>query len=209
MKKVGFGIFTWNGEERRSQRYGFFALLSSNYNEDVRCSVELDREALNAFAGQRVRILAVVRATRESGHIGDMALKIKPSQPELGEEIELGVGTLQLEASPLMEGLVIGLQPSDGRHVFWLDPRKLYRLHDQTVDLYIETTSQSEHAAPDIRPTEEGVVSTGDGDGSFQVVGRMPIKVRPTVESLGGGLFKMGVPQGAGQPVTVEYPKEH
>ncbi len=204
MKKVGHGIFTWEGSERRSRRYGFFALLGENFNTDAFSRIEFDLTYLQQVQGQRVRLKAVVREARKSGHIGDLILKIEPSQPEPGEEIELGVGTLRLERDPAL-GWTFGVQPSDGREVFWVHPQKLYRLHDQTVDLYVEPTSDLEHEAPDLPLTGEMAVAVGDGQ-SLQVVGRLPSRVLPTTVSLGEGLFSLSAPSTKGAVLTVEYP---
>jgi hypothetical protein len=50
------------------------------------------------------------------------------------------------------------LAPSDGRETFWMDPRKLYRLHDQTVDVLVEETADEFTVAPDLKASEPGVV---------------------------------------------------
>lgn len=186
---TGTGIFNWLGDERRLARYGFVALWTGNYFETEHCVVELDAEAVRALEGKRVRMTAEVVETRKSGHIGDQFYEIKPTTPEMGEVIELGVGTLRLDS---FEGtLLMGLEPSDGRQELWLDPRKLYRLHDQTVLLTLEETEDPEHEAPDLKPVrEDGTLSNGDG--SFQVRGtQMPAKVPAKVQRLGGGMFTM------------------
>jgi hypothetical protein len=36
----------------------------------------------------------------------------------------------------------VGLAPDDRRHADWLDPRALYRCHNQTVRLELRTASQ-------------------------------------------------------------------
>lgn len=207
MDQIGYGILTWGREERVTGRYGSIALTHQNYFDSVTRSAILDTANLRVMEGQRVRLKVVIVEARDSGHCGDLFLEIFPSKPEIGEEIELGIGVLQLTSSGIPGGGTdIALKPEDGRDHFWMDPRKLYRVHDQTVRLYIEKTSDPCHSAPDIDYSEEeGCLSTGDG---IQVRGRMPVRVKPKVVSLGDGLFAVSAPdhQPAGTPVEVlEY----
>ena len=127
--KIGQGVFGWDGEERRSNRYGSFNLLHSN------CKVSIPTK----LYGKRVRITCKVLKSRKSKHIGDLFLGIGPTQPEVGEVIELGVGVLHTEPCDWDErgNPTIILKPEDGRRELWIDPRKLYRLHDQTVEVFI------------------------------------------------------------------------
>jgi hypothetical protein len=135
---VGFGIFTWEGFERRSNRYGSFTLCSKDYNETT--TVEPFLNDLSGFQGKRVRIVAKIITARESGHLGDKILGIYPSMPEIGEEIEIGVGIFNCKESTWNNFNEIFLLPNDGRNKFWIDPHILYQLHDQTVEIYIEET---------------------------------------------------------------------
>jgi len=80
-------------------------------------------------------LIAIVKETRPSGHVGDFFRGLQPSTPKIGERIELGTGTIFYD-----DHETIGLRPDDGRDRDWLDPRKLYRLHDQTVELYFVAT---------------------------------------------------------------------
>lgn len=194
MKKIGHGVLTWEGSERRSKRYGHIVLLSETYHNERVTTAKLDQDELDLLVGKRVRLVAEVVAARKSGHVGDMFLKIEPSQPEVGQRFDLGVGTLDLEWQEWASVAAIQLVPKDGREMFWFDPRQLYQLHDQTVDLFVEKTRAPFSKAPDIEIVEEdGVLAVGDG--YFQTAGgRRPKRLAPTIEKLGGGLFVMSPP---------------
>jgi hypothetical protein len=168
-KKLGHGILGWDGSERRGDRYGAIHLGSNDYEESSACEPFTDRELLEELQGKRVRLTAVVTATRQSGHIGDLFHGFVPSTPDVGEVVDLGVGVLDAEAVGWSDSPTVVLKPGDGRPTFWYDPRKLYRLHDQTVDLFVEETDDPFTEVAGSEPAEEdGVVSTGDEDGSLQ-----------------------------------------
>lgn len=140
---TGTGIFGWAGEERRSDRYGAFALDRTGYDNNGECPQAGWSEHPSALTGLQCHITVEVLETRESGHIGDFFRGIFPEKPEVGEIIDLGTGTLFVERDRMewaVGGLGVGLRPSDGRENDWLDPRKLYRLHDQTVRVTITPT---------------------------------------------------------------------
>lgn len=188
--KIGHGILAWDGAERRSNRYGSIHLFASNFEENVSAEVDIDFNSLVQFEGKKVRLICKVVKARKSGHVGDSFLKILPSKPKVGEVIDLGVGiftsTVGLDGGP---DLV--LQPGDGREDLWIDPRKLYRVHDQTVDVFIEETTDDFSPRPDIQILDdESAVSFGDG--SFQVKTKHPngssYNIPPHVERLGDGL---------------------
>src|SRR5581483_2436230 len=146
---VGRGIFGWDSSERRTNRYGAIHLSNGPYSGPDRAEVFHNREALGRAFGMKVRLTVKVVESRKSTHVGDQALKISPSQPSVGEEIDLGVGDLDLEQG--YDGTPdIVLQPGDRRKELWIDPRKLYRLHDQTVEVFIEETSEPYSPKPDI-----------------------------------------------------------
>lgn len=182
---IAKGIFSWDGAERRSQRYGAFTVDCTDFNNDV------ETEAFrNKYEG-RCWVYCRVVETRKSGHLGDQFLKISPSTPKVGEIIELGVGNLKSVRNDFID-IMYELHPEDSRKHFWIDPRILYRLHDQTVEIYAEETDQPCHPAPDLAPSEAGMISTGDG--SFAFVGDVSpeqIKVKPKVDRLGRGLFEL------------------
>ena len=70
---------------------------------------------------------------------------LAPTIPDLGEKIVLGDGTLFYEDMTDSGSNVslVGLEPDDGREHDWLDVQSLYKLHEQTVDLYFEPLLQS------------------------------------------------------------------
>lgn len=168
MERIANGIFMWSSAERRSVRYGAFYLAKTTFDEASVVEQVFNVDGLTPFEGKRVKLTAVVTESRKSGHIGDLNLGIEPSQPKVGETVELGVGTFELnpadDGSPLYT-----LRPGDGRKTLWIDPRKLYRLHDQTVDLFIEVTEEAFSPAPDLTVPSPGFIALPDG--SFQMCG--------------------------------------
>ena len=202
MKKVAAGIFMWNSPERRTGRYGYFFAANSTFDENYQTPIYFDSKLAEELQGKRVKIQVLVKETRPSGHAGDAFLNLKPVTPEVGEEIILGVGTFTImkdNASPT--GIAIGLKPSDRRHENWIDPRNFYRLHDQTVEIYIEETNEPETLAPvlSVRADTGAILNE---DGSFQVRTKKDttgVWIKPNVISHGGGLFQF-TPIGAGKP---------
>lgn len=83
--------------------------------------------------GARGYLVATVLETRQSDHIGDSFRGLSPSTPRIGEEITLGgPGELfiEMDFAP-----VVGLRPDNDRETDWLNPKSLYRCHNQTVRL--------------------------------------------------------------------------
>jgi hypothetical protein len=179
MKPLGSGIFAWSADERHSGRYGAFFLSPSNLDETEHHPVQLDLTTLSTLNGLHVRITLRIRASRPCGHVGDFALHLAPGPPpEPGTLIELGVGRLFLldhgdfprDAHPT--GVGIGLAPSDGRDRLWLNPVVLYRLHDQSVELFVQPTSDAETPPSPLLniPAEDGLYVGPDGT-SVQILG--------------------------------------
>lgn len=136
--KLGQGQLWWARFERQSDRYGSVFLLTGPDDEDY-VSFEF------APVGRRGRLVAVVLHTRRSGHCGDLDRGLAPSTPEVGEEITLGTGTLFTDDdSDTRASTAVGVKPDDGRTTAWLDPRALYRCHNQTVRLELREASQPE-----------------------------------------------------------------
>lgn len=182
---IGKGIFGWGGLDRQTRRYGGVQLEGQDYEQNATSEVEVNQEAILSLQG-RVRLYGKVIESRVSGHVGDKFIKVKPTQPEVGEIVELGVGHLGLEPCAYSSIPCILLKPEDGRREFWMDPHKLYRLHDQTVELYAEETELPCHDAPHFE-VESGIKANGDG--SFQVSGLNPDeigKVLPKVQKVQG-----------------------
>jgi hypothetical protein len=200
MQVIGSGIFTWSAGERQSRRYGTVFLTERDLAETVTRPVWLNTDALSALEGLRVRLTAGVIESRPTTHLGDQALQVFPgSPPAAGTRIEIGVGRLFLQADedfpteqhPTQVG--IGLAPSDGRHLLWLDPAILYQLYDQTVELFVTGTSDPETPPSPLvnRPAEEGVFINPDGR-TFQVSGASLMEydaftIRPEVKRVPGG----------------------
>ena len=89
MKELGTGVLDWNREERISDRYGLVKLYSSprsmNPNEVILAAAKPNAHG---------RLIAIVREVRETDHIGDLFHRVFPTEPELGEKVVLGEGTL-------------------------------------------------------------------------------------------------------------------
>lgn len=115
---IGHGQLNWPPGERISDRYGMVRLNGV--------------DIAPTHAGEQATLYAVVTEARKSRHIGDLFRGLFPSTPSVGDQIELGTGTLFFEDGG------VGLEPPDGRDTDWLDPHALYSVHDLTVDLYIQ-----------------------------------------------------------------------
>lgn len=197
---IGYGILTWGGGERQSDRYGSVVLNNENFNCDARVEAFVDEAVVRQLDTKRVRLTAKVMEARKSGHLGDVGLGINPSTPEVGEAIELGVGILGVGESWEPGLTQFELEPEDGREVFWIDPRILYRLHDQTVELYGEETADPCHEAPKLKQAAPGVIATGVKDEGGVILQTKGVKledvdrIEATVENLGGGMFMVKPP---------------
>jgi hypothetical protein len=123
---LGSGLLNWAAQERRSDRYGTVRLL----NEDDDVILSLDGAPL----GQRGTLSAHVIERRPADHIGDIFRGIYPDPAEAGTHLILGTGTLFADDSDEF-GISVGVRPDDGRGADWLDPRALYRGHNQRVEL--------------------------------------------------------------------------
>ena len=209
MKNIGYGVFCWEGSERRTQRYGNVHLATLPYGRDgeTPARIHLDLDALRPLEGKRVRLTCKVVTTRQSAHLGDKALKVFPSTPEEGENITLGVGFLILGEVPAWDETVttsVGLVPEDDREHFWMDPRVLYRLHDQTVEVFVEETTDPCHPVPDFSPSAEGAILNPDG--SVQAVSRgKGFRIMPKVTRLGEGLLDFSYDYKPGERLNAEF----
>lgn len=143
--ELGLGQLWWPRSERQTDRYGSVLLLAGS-DADTYVSFE------NAPVGQPGRLVAVVVETRRSGHCGDIARSLAPTTPTVGEEITLGAGTLFTETDADLDvPNAVGLVPDDHRDADWLDPRALYRCHNQTVRLELRIGSHTTGCASDTR----------------------------------------------------------
>ncbi|MDD5222691.1 MAG: hypothetical protein PHE84_01760 [bacterium] len=132
--ELGSGILDWERTERVTDRYGFVFLVQEDEMDRVEEKVDLDQ----SLANRKGRLIALVRETRKSRHVGDLFHEIYPQTPEVGEEIVLGEGVLVFDD----EGGV-GVCPEDKRPKWWLNVRNLYRAHEQTVTLFFEEDPQN------------------------------------------------------------------
>ena len=197
-ERVGHGILTWNTFERRSDRYGSF-FLGDSPDGSIRSMTApfTDLKTLTGLVGKRVHVVLKVVEARKSDHIGDMYHGFVPSTPKVGETVDLGVGILSLEPGAAGLPPSVVLEPKPMRDHFWFDPRKLYRLHAQTVDLYVTPTRKPFTPKPNFKKPmkfETEPVSMDVGDGHFQTKRTKdgePLRIEPDVERLGGGLFIM------------------
>lgn len=122
--ELGTGTLNWHAGERRSDRYGYVHL-----NDHI----DGEPQPLKGIGTtpRHGQLVALVRATRPSRHIGDLIRGIYPLTPMIGVAIVLGIGTLHYAG----DGLSVGLLPDDGRDHDWLNPHALYQAHEQTVTL--------------------------------------------------------------------------
>ena len=120
---IGEGVLGWLTSERRTDRYGSVLLNTLSGKTFI-----FD----NSLVGQKGTLFTVIKETQESNHFGDLFRGFFPSTPSVGDKIELGSGTL------FIDNECIGLRPDDNRDSDWLDPRALYRCHNQIVELHFE-----------------------------------------------------------------------
>jgi len=157
MNIIGYGILTWDAYERRSNRYGSINLVSTDFCEKVIRKPIINYDYIESLVGKRVKLTAVIKENRESGHCGDMFLNITPSMSNIADNILIGIGILFTEKNVC--GLAFGLKPSDNRDDLWLDPRSLYKLHDQTVEIFAELSNEPDHI---VEPFNESNYNEGD-----------------------------------------------
>ncbi len=122
---LGTGILNWDRGERVSDRYGFVKLFTSLGSEETLLFDEAHKD-------KKGRLVAKVIKTRKSDHVGDLFHGVFPATPDVGENIILGKGILVVDDD------AVGLKPEDGRDSMWLEIKKLYRAHLQTVELFFE-----------------------------------------------------------------------
>ncbi len=124
---VGVGVLTWMRFERVTDRYGSVYLMEDG----------TEAPAEMFFPKGKGRLVAIVLDARQSGDIGDIFRGLFPKLPNVGDRLILGEGEAFSEKT---EGIkCIGVDPGDGRHSDWLDPRALYNCHESLVQLIWET----------------------------------------------------------------------
>lgn len=144
--KLGHGVLSWPGAERRSDRYGQVCLYGGGDGGVAIPADAMMTSEIAPFIGQQGRLLALVTHTAQSHHIGDLFRGFfpppdgDPSKVQAGEWVILGEGALFATPEDWC-ALAVGLHPDDGRDTDWLDPMQLYRCHDQGVELYFEAVA--------------------------------------------------------------------
>ncbi len=134
---IGAGVLNWARAERISDRYGivFLQPLSGGYmNAPTSEAAKEFIPVVRQHEGKRGKLVAIVQATRESGHIGDLFHGIGPRTPKVGQRITLGEGTLWFEPVEGVKELGVGVRPAVEENP-WMNMRSLYDCHDQTVQL--------------------------------------------------------------------------
>lgn len=123
---LGTGRLNWRRHERIGDRYGSVCLM----HEEDEGTFDLPKHTGYG------KLIAIVKENRDSAHIGDLFHGFFPEKPEVGEVIELGEGDIFFSRDEY--GDTVGLKAKDKRLTFWLNPKALYRCHNQTVELYFE-----------------------------------------------------------------------
>lgn len=140
--KLGRGVLSWDASERISDRYGTVWLLPEGVNSLIRCDPISLIQPRAEWEGSEGELIAVVTEARDSTHVGDLFHGVSPETPEVGEIIVLGDGQLFFETGT-HGGFFAGLRPLDQRSTLWLDIRKLYRAHEQSVELFFHPTKRA------------------------------------------------------------------
>jgi hypothetical protein len=139
---IGEGVLTWDASERISDRYGAVFLMNDGDSMHEPSGYVLIPD--DVPVGMPGWLVAEVVATRQSTHVGDVFRGLRPQTPEVGERIVLGRGRLFRQTvdrdspHPVIEAVGLAPEDVDDRDTDWLDPRALYRAHEQTVRLTFE-----------------------------------------------------------------------
>jgi len=135
--KIAHGLLSWPRKERISDRYGVVAFWPDDVEGKlVHKDSKVFLDEILRLKGKKGSLVAIVLEARKSKHIGDMFRGLSPSTPDVGEEILLGKGTLYHEAPDSENGEAHCVGLSQKRDHDWLNPKSLYRVHEQIVDLY-------------------------------------------------------------------------
>ena len=126
---LGEGVLSIPSHERQSDRYGLVKLSSTSRQIHL---------TLDGVCGQHGTLVAKVIRTRDSNAIGDMFRGIPSVRPKQGELLELGTGICFTEGDD-----TIGVCPMEEREIDWLEPRALWRCHNQTIRLYFVPSASS------------------------------------------------------------------
>lgn len=123
MLLIGTGILNWNREERQSDRYGSIFLYDIQNEEEF--------SKIKKAKGQGSLVVEVVNV-RPIAHVGDFQRGIKPGGSKKGLTLTLGSGKL------FYKNECVGVEPIKARGSDWMDPKKLYQVHNQEVKLYFK-----------------------------------------------------------------------
>lgn len=134
--ELGRGIFSWEREERVSDRYGFVGLYPETVGgEKIKRTSPVGVARVKGTFGT---LEAEVLEVRKSGHIGDFFCGVgppnhldpdDPRRVTVGDRLVLGVGYLLKD-----QGYGLAQRYGDTEPMS-LEINTLYRLHDQTVVL--------------------------------------------------------------------------
>ncbi len=188
---IGSGMFMWDRIERTSSRYGVVYLTTQNWFQTAISNSNWNPETAKNLVGKKVKITCKVLENRKAEHYGDLFLKLTPTTPEVGETVVLGVGQFNLRKTE--DSIGVSLVPSDGREKYFFEPKILYHLIEQTVEMSVEETDEEEHPAPVYEDCDEDTVISL-GDGYIQTKGKDKTKVFPEMEKIDNGLFLMHNP---------------
>jgi len=146
---IGTGVLSWDSDERRSDRYGTVMLLAEGIDShSIRDEAGVWLTANLPKIGTLGRLCVRVIGVRKSTHMGDVFRGILSTTPDLAQEIYLGTGKIFYgECAGVYP--TVGLEPDDGRTSDWLDPEQLYKVHEQSVELYFEPAVDFQHGAKD------------------------------------------------------------
>lgn len=127
------GILDWPKRERQTDRYGL-----------VNVGAECPRAYIQV--GEKGKLIAKIIEKREVAHIGDLFRGITPKPGLEGEVLILGEGEFFVEEiTDEFKGKItcMGVKPDDNRFSDWLDPHKLYKIHNQIVSLWFEKSNSN------------------------------------------------------------------
>jgi hypothetical protein len=141
---LGEGVLTWPPKERLLGRFGSVGLKIGN-----------DRYATfpDVPIGELARLSATVLDVRATMLAPDPVRQLAPTVPDLGEEIDFGIGLVFRPDIAGQGHVAVGLVPLPQywRGNEWLSPTALYRAHNHYVRLtlhpYLGFTSDVKRTA--------------------------------------------------------------
>lgn len=131
---LGCGLLGWDAEARKSDKYD--VVILSTATRDVTLVQPQPPVPGESCIGV---LTATVLETHPPTHLGDVHHRVAPTIPAVGERIVLGAGKYAQVAR--ITGPHAAVQPLDGRALFWMDIRALYRANGNLVELFWEPYS--------------------------------------------------------------------